>query len=69
MLGNSSAFSGFSVDDLAAALLGGMRADGLPLGDLVSLLAAAHDEDEDELSDRAVGLVHGLVRHGLVEPA
>ncbi|WP_241384365.1 DUF7782 domain-containing protein [Rhodococcus sp. CH91] len=57
------------VDDLAAALLGGMRADGLPLGDLVALLAAAHGEDEDELTAQAVGLVHGLVRHGLVEPA
>ena len=57
------------VDDLAAALLGGMRADGLPLGDLVSLLAAAHGEDEDDLLAQAVGLVHGLVRHGLIEPA
>lgn len=56
------------VDDLAAALLGGMRADGLPLGDLVSLLAAAHGEDEDDLLTRSVGLVHGLVRHGLIEP-
>ncbi len=52
------------VDDLAAALLGGMRADGLPLGDLVSLLAAAHGEDEDDLLTQSVGLVHGLVRHG-----
>ncbi|UYP20638.1 methyltransferase [Rhodococcus sp. Z13] len=56
------------VDDLAAALLGGMRADGLALGDLVSLLAAAHGEDEEDLANRAVELVHGLVRHGLVEP-
>lgn len=56
------------VDDLAAALLGGLRADGLPLEDLVCLLAAAHGEDEDELSAHAVALFQGLVRHGLVEP-
>lgn len=57
------------VDDLAAALLAGMRADGLPLGDLVTLLAAAHGEDEDVLSAQAVTLVQALVRHGLIEPA
>lgn len=56
------------IDDLAAALLGGMRAGGLPLGDLVALLAVAHDVDEDELTARAVELVHGLVRHGLIRP-
>lgn len=57
------------VDSLAAALLGGLRADGLPLEDLVSLLAAAHGEDEEQLTAQAVALVQGLVRHGLVEPA
>ncbi|MFD6895735.1 methyltransferase [Rhodococcus sp. NPDC060086] len=57
------------VDDLAANLLGGLRADGLPLGDLVSLLAAAHGEDEAELTAMAVSLMQGLVRHGLVQPA
>lgn len=56
------------VDDLAAALLAGMRADGLPLGELVALLAFAHDEDEESLAATAVTLVHSLVRHGLVEP-
>jgi len=57
------------IDDLAAALLAGFRADGLPLEDLVTLLAAAHGEDEDALAAQAVSLVQGLVRHGLVEPA
>jgi methylase of polypeptide subunit release factors len=57
------------IDDLAAALLGGMRADGLALGELVELLAAAHGEDADELVDASVPLVHGLVRHGLLVPA
>lgn len=56
------------VDDLAAALLAGMRADGLPLEELVTLLAFAHDEDEESLSATAVPLVHSLVRHGLIEP-
>lgn len=57
------------VDDLAAALLGGMRADGLVLGELVDLLAAAHGEQPGPLTDAATSLVHGLVRHGLVLPA
>ncbi|RVW03513.1 DUF7782 domain-containing protein [Rhodococcus spongiicola] len=57
------------VDDLAAALLAGMRPNGLPLEDLVTLLACAHDEDEESLAATAVLLVHSLVRHGLIEPA
>ncbi|MFD4368274.1 methyltransferase [Rhodococcus sp. NPDC058521] len=56
------------VDDLGAALLAGMRPDGLVLGELVELLAYAHDQDPDELSGSAVELVHGLVRHGLITP-
>lgn len=56
------------VDDLAAALLAGMRADGLPLEELVTLLAFAHGEDEESLTATAVPLVHSLVRHGLIEP-
>ena len=57
------------VDDLAAALLAGMRADGLPLEELVTLLSFAHGEDEEALAAMAVPLVHSLVRHGLIEPA
>ncbi len=56
------------VDDLAAALLAGMREDGLPLEELVTLLAFAHDEDEDALAATAVPLVHSLMRHGLIAP-
>lgn len=56
------------VDDLAAALLGGLRPDGLPVADLVDLLAAVHGEDGAPLAEAAVSLVHGLVRHGLVLP-
>jgi methylase of polypeptide subunit release factors len=56
-------------DDLGAALLAGMRAGGLPLGELVALLEVAHDEPEDALLAGAVELVDGLVRHGLVLPA
>ncbi|WP_305094812.1 methyltransferase [Prescottella sp. R16] len=56
------------VDDLAASLLAGMRADGLPLEELLTLLAFANGEDEDELAAAAVPLVHALVRHGLIEP-
>ncbi len=57
------------VDDLAAALLGGLRPDGLPVGELVDLLAVLQGEDPVSLSESAVSLVHGLVRHGLVLPA
>ncbi|NLE79527.1 MAG: methyltransferase [Rhodococcus sp.] len=57
------------VDDLTAALLAGMRADGLPLGELVEILAYAHDEDPEAIAEAAVPVVHSLVRHGLVTPA
>ncbi|QBJ98254.1 SAM-dependent methyltransferase [Rhodococcus sp. ABRD24] len=57
------------VDDLAAALLAGMRGDGLTLEELVALLAFAHGADEESLTATAVPLVHSLVRHGLIEPA
>lgn len=67
--GNGPAWE-HEVDDLAVALVGGMRADGLVLSELVELLAAAHGEDvTDELRDNAIRLVTGLVRHGLVLPA
>ncbi|MFC4602834.1 DUF7059 domain-containing protein [Rhodococcus kronopolitis] len=56
------------VDDLAAALLGGMLPGGLVLNELVELLAAAHGEDPEQLAATAVPLVHSLVRHGLVLP-
>ncbi|MBY4014876.1 class I SAM-dependent methyltransferase [Rhodococcus fascians] len=57
------------VDELGAALLAGLRPDGLAVGELVELLAAAHGEDADELAGHAVTLMQGLVRHGLVLPA
>lgn len=56
------------IDDLGATLLAGLRPDGLALGDLVELLAAAHGLEEEELLDSAVQLIVGLHRHGLVRP-
>lgn len=56
------------IDELGAALLAGLRPDGLPVGELVELLAAAHGEDADELAAHAVPMMQGLVRHGLVRP-
>lgn len=56
-------------DELGAALLAGLRPDGLPVGELVELLAAAHDEDPGDLAAHAVTMMQGLVRHGLVRPA
>lgn len=66
--GNGPAWQ-HEVDDLVASLVAGMRGDGLVLGELIELLAAAHGVDAEELAQSAVPLVHALVRHGLVLPA
>ncbi|WP_072687693.1 DUF7782 domain-containing protein [Rhodococcus marinonascens] len=57
------------VDDLLASLVAGMGSGSLGLGELIELLAAAHDVDAEALAQTAVPLVHSLVRHGLVLPA
>ncbi|MGA9870231.1 MAG: class I SAM-dependent methyltransferase [Rhodococcus sp. (in: high G+C Gram-positive bacteria)] len=57
------------IDELGATLLAGMSPGGLPLVDLVGLLAAAHGVDEDALLEQATALVVALHRHGLVRPA
>lgn len=56
------------IDELGAALLAGARPDGLTVGELVELLAAAHDEDVNELAASTVTMLQGLIRHGLVVP-
>ncbi|MQY25227.1 DUF7782 domain-containing protein [Nocardia aurantia] len=58
------------VDDTTAALLAGMRADGLPLHELVDLLAVGHTgaTATSEFAADALTVVTGLVRHGLVQP-
>lgn len=58
------------IDDSTAALLAGMRADGLPLQELVDLLAVGHTGAEATLEFRATAweIVTGLVRHGLIRP-
>ncbi len=58
------------VDDSTAALLAGMRADGLPLHELVELLAVGHTgaEATPEFRAAALTIVTGLVRHGLIRP-
>lgn len=59
------------VDDSTAALLAGMRVDGLPLYELIDLLAVGHTGAEATAEFRAAALtiVTGLVRHGLIHPA
>lgn len=57
------------IDDLGATLLAGLRDGGPALGELVELLAAAHDLDASELRGGVVQLVVGLFRHGLVRSA
>src|SRR5690606_23415243 len=58
------------VDEAAVSLLAGMRPDGLPLYDLVELLAVARGADEvsPEFAADALSVVGGLVRHGLIRP-
>jgi methylase of polypeptide subunit release factors len=58
------------VDDATAALLAGMRADGLMLRELVDLLAIGHTGAgaTPEFEAEALAVVTGLVRHGLITP-
>ncbi|MBC7302030.1 MAG: methyltransferase [Nocardia sp.] len=58
------------VDESTVALVAGMRPDGLPLYELIELLALADGADEvtPEFAAQALGVVAGLVRHGLVRP-
>ncbi|WP_072801995.1 DUF7782 domain-containing protein [Rhodococcoides yunnanense] len=57
------------IDELGAMLLAGMREDGLPLRDLVGLLASAQGLDENQLLDAAIELTVGLLRHGVIVPS
>ncbi|GAA1332579.1 DUF7059 domain-containing protein [Pseudonocardia xinjiangensis] len=56
------------VDGPAAALLAGCQG-ALPLGELVELLAFAHDRPTDELAAAALPAVREFVRHGVLLPA
>ncbi|MBB5960031.1 methylase of polypeptide subunit release factors [Saccharothrix tamanrassetensis] len=56
------------LDETAAKLLAGFRG-ALPLEDLVTLLAYAHDLDADDLALAALPVVRELVKHGMVVPA
>ena len=55
------------VDDDGIALLAGCHG-ALPLGELVALLAFAHDRPVDALATAALPAVRELVRHGLLVP-
>ncbi|WP_327100156.1 methyltransferase [Nocardia vinacea] len=58
------------VDESTIALVAGMRAEGLPLQELIELLALADGSGEvtEEFAADALSVVAGLVRHGLVRP-
>ncbi|MTL15061.1 methyltransferase [Nocardia seriolae] len=58
------------VDDTTAALLAGMRPDGLPLRELIDLLAFGDTGEAatPEFETAAMTVVAGLVRHGLIHP-
>ncbi|MQA09114.1 MAG: methyltransferase [Pseudonocardiaceae bacterium] len=56
------------LDELSASLLAGCRG-ALTLGDLLALLAAAHDQPVDELVGAALPAVRDLIRHGMLLPA
>lgn len=66
--GNGPAWQ-HEIDELGVALLAGMRADGLTLGELVALLEVANGEPRGSLRTSTSTLVDALVRHGLVLPA
>lgn len=55
------------VDDRVAALVAGLRHDGLPVADVVDLLGAARGEEIDPAS--VADVIAGLVRHGVLLPA
>ncbi|BCJ29856.1 DUF7059 domain-containing protein [Actinocatenispora sera] len=54
-------------DELVAALVAGCR--GLPLGDVLDLLAAGYGLDRDLLVATAVPVVAGLIERGILLPA
>ncbi|MBF6345864.1 methyltransferase [Nocardia cyriacigeorgica] len=58
------------VDETTISLVAGMRPDGLPLHELIELLAITHGSDTvtPEFAADALGVVAGLVRHGLIVP-
>jgi len=56
------------VDSPAAALLAGCQG-ALSLGELVELLAVAHDRNTDELVASSLPAVRELMRHGLLIPS
>jgi methylase of polypeptide subunit release factors len=58
------------VDESTVALVAGMRPEGLPLYELIELLALADGAEQvtPEFAAQALGVVAGLVRHGLVRP-
>lgn len=58
------------VDETTVSLLAGMRSDGLPLYELIELLALAQGSDgvDAEFAAAALGVVTDLVRHGLIHP-
>ncbi|WP_109527618.1 MULTISPECIES: DUF7782 domain-containing protein [Nocardia] len=58
------------VDESTISLVAGMRPDGLPLDELIELLALAHGSDgvSAEFAADALSVVAGLVRHGLIRP-
>jgi len=58
------------VDEATISLVAGMRPDGLPLYDVVELLAFSRGADEvsAEFAADALSVVTGLVRHGLIRP-
>ncbi len=55
------------IDSWGRSLVAGLRADGLPLQDVATLLAAATGEEPP--SGAIEGFVSALVRHGLLLPA
>lgn len=56
------------VDELGALLLAGCQG-GLPLEEVLELLALGHGRDSEELTRFALPVLRELIRHGMVVPA
>lgn len=57
------------VDEAVAAIVAGLRPDGLNLEETVGLYAMAQGLEESDLIEEAISVVVDLVRHGLLLPA
>ncbi|WKD61375.1 N5-glutamine S-adenosyl-L-methionine-dependent methyltransferase [Corynebacterium ciconiae DSM 44920] len=57
------------IDEAVAALVAGLHPQGLPLGEIVELYAAAEGMDSSAILPQVITVMVDMIRHGLVLPA